>query len=211
MPLPYHLTSRTIERFLREYSIKCISHTALMPGETRRCACSKPITSNFYLFSYANDKEEKSFSAGPTCGKRLIERAGIESPPLFDPFKTVSNTQPSGCGSSTATGVKDTLKFSPLNKEIYNLLNLYRCMTCKELNDSLLTVFSYITNNPTGTVFDNYFSTIDRAIVSAVRNTNFETLQGYFEHLAKSQNKKFKRFEFPLFKEKLAFLHGSSQ
>lgn len=204
MQLPYHLTSRTIERFLREYSIKCISHTALMPGEKRQCACSKPITSKFYLFSYEKDKEEKSFSAGPTCGKRLIEQAGIECPPLFDPFKSASNTQSSGCDSSAVTGVKTTLSFSPLNNEIYNLLNLYRCMTCKELSGPLLTVFSYIINNPTGTVFDSYFSIIDKAVNSAVRNTDFETLQDYFENLAKSQNKKFKRFSFPFFKEKLA-------
>lgn len=205
MSLPYHLTSKTIEHFLREYSVKCISHTALMPGETRICVCSKPITTNFYVFSYAKDKYEKSFSAGPTCGKRLLERAGIVSPPLFDPFKTASNAQSSPCTSSgLTTDTNFVLKFSPLNKEIYNLLNLYRCTTRKELNGPLLTVFSYIIKNPEGNVYDYYFQTIDRAVNLAVQNTGFDTLQDYFEHMAKSQNKKFKNFSFPFFKERLA-------
>lgn len=204
MILPYRINSKTREKFLKTYTVDCVSHTLLMPNETQYCSCGQAVTSNFFVFSFTNDNTNFGmFTSGPSCGMEIVKLANLSTPSIFNPF--VAGTHKSYHHSTSEETKQETsIKFTPINKEIYNLLNLYRCMTRKALDDSLLTVFKFITNNPRGNVFDSYIVRINNLLNDAVLKSNSKSLQEYFETLAGNNNKKFRKFEFPHFKAKLA-------
>ncbi len=77
------------QSFVKKNEIVCTSHSILMFGQEKDCVCGSKITEDYYTFAYREQNSKEEFllmHAGPECGKKIIDIAGIYSPPLTNPF-----------------------------------------------------------------------------------------------------------------------------
>ncbi|MDR0496918.1 MAG: hypothetical protein LBH42_04825 [Treponema sp.] len=125
MKLPYSLRGdHAKKRFLKEYSgTKCVEHTVLLPGETRKCCCGHDdLEGEYYsFFCEIGGNNQLFFFAGPDCGRKLIEIGNLSCPTFFDPFLQDKNThilQSSQGGSGNIFAQPQNVKVVPENIEM---------------------------------------------------------------------------------------------
>ena len=78
--------------FSRTHNISCIGHLELLEGQTKSCCCGRDDISSSYMVFRACPKDGNpnigsfTFTAGPSCARKLAMEAGIPIPQLVSIF-----------------------------------------------------------------------------------------------------------------------------
>jgi hypothetical protein len=213
MPVPYSLRGDDAKkRFVREFGpIRCVWHGVFdesQKGET--CCCGRDLEDEYFEFAYGSSDDARStFYAGPECGKKLADVAGIELPPLFDIFVNPTESKmPSHAGTSKTNepAIHERL---PENKEFVEATNLMLYFW-KNKAGELQKKRDELIEHPHYKVFDFHLKKLNRAAHSTVLLElekrgldNIETLRQLVKNIDDTKKRKKKSFYFPILENRI--------
>lgn len=199
------------ENFVRQNEITCVGHLYLQPGQSQLCCCGrKDITSEYFLFSCKAKQESDSeqtpyvITAGPGCGRKIAEKAGIRIPPIVSVFSgsnmVISGHSPGGVQKNEG----DPFSFSPINKEMYEALSILFTSWGKVTPGYLSACFESIVQNPCQDVSLKQVIALNRALLRGINEKKLSPgIQSIVCYLAAKAEKTPRKFSFPRLKKLL--------
>ncbi|MDR2893693.1 MAG: hypothetical protein LBV80_11560 [Deltaproteobacteria bacterium] len=205
MALPYPLRGRDAkERFCREYTIRCIRHGVLLPGDSARCCCGNPIQQEFFQFAYA---PSKTFLAGANCGRELIEIAKLATPTLVDPFGLLPQAAKKTTTGAGASGTGES-RIPQINVEMAYALDML--LEIWDNKDGYLKSMSEKLNHyPQITIYDNFILSLNKGVRSTIeRRKNLSNLRQIYASLPRFKKKglSMRNIHFPNLEKRLSAL-----
>lgn len=202
MPLPYRLwgdEART--RFIEEYNVQCLSHTLLLPGREKSCACGREnIASNFFTFSFfpknsPDNTTPELFYSGPYCGRKLCSLLKIK-PPLMVELFTREGNERSSSKISEKSGHHDEDYMLPVNKEFFVAATLLFAFL-DDFQDVLLQKYvDGVCKYPKHEIFPYKIERLNTEISKHDEITRHGTLRQAIAELIRNANRTPREYEF---------------
>jgi len=186
--------------FARTHTITCIGHLELLSGQTRRCCCGRDDIGSSYMVFRAcpkggNGTESFTFTAGPSCGRKIAMEAGIQIPPLVSLF-TVENTV-SSKSQTESKEISHEDSRSDINKEIMTVISILFTIWGSVRNKKLIYMLELIQKYPTVEIFKDNILALNESIIKTadIRNIG-HSIYDVIEYYACKNHKKPRQFKF---------------
>lgn len=203
MAAPYSL--RGIEakkKFVRNYSVRCVLHSALPPDTKAACCCGKPLEGKYFRFRYGKDgKDLGDFYAGPGCGIALREASAalgkdVGTPRYFDPLGLLSGQQETGTPADADDWQNPGVQRAPSNREMIEAISLLFYFWKEEREGHLFSVRNQLRNNPKELPPDSALRTMNKAIKKTYKLHGM-TLRQALAHECQRLKVRGRAFPFP--------------
>ena len=175
-----------------------MAYAVLLEGCKKKNQCGGELTNKYYRFSAICKKtgERETFFLGYHCGKQLMEMLGIPPIKLFNPFAQIYN-QANEAGYEIRHTGKISIEFTPLGKELFDLINIvYEGLNFKN-SDILDDISVRIQEKPNQDPPISYFASVN----TILRKCN-TTIQKILERLQEN-NSSFRNFDFTISRTRL--------
>lgn len=124
MPILSCRGAATRERIRRQYHLRPLCHTALIPGQIK-VGLTGTLTARYYSFEYVSrtiPTDTGTFFCGYSCGKDFLGLIGHPPISLFDPMAAPPLLGGGAKGAAGAGGPAAVVH--PLAEELYRAINL---------------------------------------------------------------------------------------
>ncbi len=202
MPVPYRLLGdEARKRFIQNYNVYCLSHTLLLPGREKSCACGREqITSDYFTFSFspknAPSEETELFHSGPSCGRKICSLLNITPPLMVELFKregSGNRRQEASNNSGNDAGEQ----MLPVNKEFFIATNLLFAFLDDFQNTYLQKYVDGICKYPRHEIFPYKIEHLNQEISTHEAITQHGTLRQAIIALIRGANRTPREYDFP--------------